>query len=285
MAGMRKIRAVAFAAFAGLLAVPTAWLVLRKDRPTAEAVEDSRRTSVGLAPEVASALAEETDDAAVDIAADETAVEDETGGEGELDAEEAVLATRVDADAGLELCTLIGSRDKRQRMEAVTRLPAFREDSPPVESAEDEEETDDLAQRVVYAVMTAALKDEDEDVRNAAFAALNALPDEERDMLSLQIMGNDDAVLKEALLRSSRTSSRRPPLALNIHGLESDDPAIVQLASENLLAATGRTFENAEQAYEWLEEEAKREASGEDPGVGDEVEIEFSDKDEVEKKQ
>lgn len=136
---------------------------------------------------------------------------------------------------------------------------AEREDEPP------SEEFDDLSQRTVFAVMTSGLKDEDPSVRAVAFETLMTLPEEERSMLSLQVLGNDDGALKERLIRSLAEDGGESALKVCFHGLDADELAVRELARQTVLELTGHAFATSEDAVSWYESERNQggEASGE----------------------
>ena len=79
------------------------------------------------------------------------------------------------------------------------------------------------------------------------------LPKEERTALSLQLLGNDDVLLKEALLEETRNASDDFSLTLNFHGLDSDNKSVRDMAAANILEKTGKTFSTTAEAFEWHE--------------------------------
>lgn len=184
------------------------------------------------------------------------------------------------------LCQLATSADVSDRMDALTLLAAIRRDWT-AESCAAAEDGDDLADRadiqdslagdsevaspepsaptselnevldlesaVVMNVMTTCLTDTDASVRSAALETALSLPAEERDALSLQILGNDDVSLKLSLLSTSSDPKLESNVMLNFHGLDSEDQTVRQLASDNLVSMLGTTFKTSEEAFEWWE--------------------------------
>ena len=166
-------------------------------------------------------------------------------------------------DVAPSLCSLLQDEDAEIRAAALTALGAFGRDggSEPDETeavSEDggaDETAADFRRRATVVMMTTGLADADPAVRDAAYETLVGLPDEERAQLSLQLMGNDDAALKLALLAETAQTDDEQSLTLNFHGLDADEPEIRQLAAENLQAKTGQTFESSEQAFDWYEKQ------------------------------
>lgn len=113
----------------------------------------------------------------------------------------------------------------------------------------------ELESSVVMAMMSKGLADSDESVREAAFDTLASLPSDERSALSLQVLGNDDDVLKVALLERQTDSSDETAVTLNFHGLDSDDENVRNLAAENIKQMFGVVFDSAASAFDWWETE------------------------------
>lgn len=175
-------------------------------------------------------------------------------------------------DVADKLCAMFESDDPSVRISALTALSAFRRTFDDEDSADDVsdddgddvaddddvadgpiEVPDDIEQRVTLTLMGAGLTDSDAGVRDAAYSVLLSLPSEERDMLSIQLLGNNDDVLKAALLKTTMKADDDAALALNFHALDDDNPEIRSIANGNILSKTGRSFQSSEEAFEWLE--------------------------------
>lgn len=204
------------------------------------------------------------------------------------------------------LCSLLQDDDPAVRADALTALGVFRRldgeiavagpksdgseaDGSETESAEvetespveagaggdevvavEEEPEGDFRSRVTVVMMTTGLADAEPVVRDAAYETLVGLPDEERAQLSLQLLGNDDAALKQALLAETAQTDDEQSLTLNFHGLDAEEPEIRQLAADNIREKTGQTFESSEQAFAWYEKQLSEEAgSAEEAVAGD----------------
>lgn len=205
-------------------------------------------------------------------------------------------------DVAPSLCSLLQDDDPAVRAGALTALGAFRPPSGETDAAEsevveseaaDEAETvdespteagaggdevvaveseseGDFRSRVTVVMMTTGLADAEPVVRDAAYETLVGLPDEERAQLSLQLLGNDDAALKQTLLAETAQTDDEQALTLNFHGLDATEPEIRQLAADNIKEKTGQTFESSEQAFDWYEKHLSEEAgSAEETGAGD----------------
>ena len=116
------------------------------------------------------------------------------------------------------------------------------------------------------------LEDNDTSVRQAAFEAMMSLDDEERGILSQQVLSGEDVELKRRLLSELSGSEDKQDLMLSISALENEDPSVRSLAAANVEAATGQDFKTQDEALEWLESqtdaaiaaaEAEAKASGE----------------------
>lgn len=116
------------------------------------------------------------------------------------------------------------------------------------------------------------LEDNDTSVRQTAFEAMMSLDDEERGVLSQQVLSGEDVELKRRLLSELSGSEDRQDLMLSISALEDEDPSVRSLAAANVEAATGQDFKTQDEALEWLESqtdaaisaaEAEAKASGE----------------------
>lgn len=198
-------------------------------------------------------------------------------------------------DAAPALCVLLQDDDPAVRAGALTALGAFRradnetvDGMEPENAADDEcvgessaddetggddavaieeEAPEDFRSRVTVVMMTAGLADAEPVVRDAAYETLVGLPDEERAQLSLQLLGNDDTALKQALLAETAQADDEQSLTLNFHGLDADELEVRQLAAENILAKTGQTFESSDQAYDWYEKQLPEGAGSAEEGV------------------
>jgi len=185
------------------------------------------------------------------------------------------------------LCVLVKSDNVADRLDALTLLAAVRrqwsaephnEADPSVDNAGEFETADsatdvvaqdvlteqaapttnqdsvqDLESALVMQIMTSCLSDSDDAVRLTALGTMLTLPSEERDALSLQVLGNEDASLKLTLLSESNDPQLESDITLNFHGLDSDDERVKQLASDNLTSMIGMTFESSDAAFEWWE--------------------------------
>lgn len=201
-------------------------------------------------------------------------------------------------DAVPTLCALLQDDDPAVRADALTALGVFRrmdgeaaggmkpenaagdecvdESSSGDETGGDgavaieEESPEDFRSRVTVVMMTTGLADAAPVVRDAAYETLVGLPDEERAQLLLQLLGNDDAVLKQTLLAETAQTDDEQALTLNFHGLDAAEPEIRQLAADNIKEKTGQTFESSEQAFDWYEKQLSEEAgSAEETVAGD----------------
>lgn len=198
------------------------------------------------------------------------------------------------------LCSLLQDDDPAVRADALTALGVFRRldgeiavagpksDGSETESAEvetespveagaggdevvavEEESEGDFRSRVTVVMMTTGLADAEPVVRDAAYETLVGLPDEERAQLSLQLLGNDDAALKQALLAETAQTDDEQSLTLNFHGLDAEEPEIRQLAADNIREKTGQTFESSEQAFAWYEQQLTGEDGAADEAVAE----------------
>jgi len=96
-------------------------------------------------------------------------------------------------------------------------------------------------------------------VKQAAFVAMQALDEEERGVLSQQILGGDDSALKQQLLADAATGGTESDLKVSIAGLENGDETVRKMAEANVKAATGQDLITQDAAAAWLE--AKTEAA------------------------
>lgn len=171
-------------------------------------------------------------------------------------------------DAGDELCIMMESDDPQMRISALIALCAFRRelgedapmggerDAPDVESSQIDK-IDEIEYRLTVNLVEAGLNDEKTEVRDTACAVLTTLPREERDALSIQLMGGSDNVLKAALLEKSVKQSDKSALMLNFHALDDDNAEIRDVANKNIKTMTGKTFESSAEAFMWLEAESR----------------------------
>lgn len=113
---------------------------------------------------------------------------------------------------------------------------------------------DDIEQRAVYTMMTLGLQDESSSVRDAAYETLMTLPEEERAALSLQLMGNGDAALKERLLSSCAGDDSEFARGVSFHGLDAEESSVRALAGENVKSLFGRSFASSDEAFAWYEQ-------------------------------
>lgn len=181
-------------------------------------------------------------------------------------------------DVADRLCAMFESDDPSVRISALTALSAFRrtfDDEAPADDVSDADDDDvaeepievpdDIEQRVTLTIMGAGLTDNDAGVRDAAYSVLLSLPSEERDMLSIQLLGNKDDVLKAALLKTTMNADGDAALALNFHALDDDNPEIRSIANGNILSKTGRSFRSSDEAFEWME---SRQGAMDEPSSG-----------------
>ncbi len=184
------------------------------------------------------------------------------------------MGTTCFSDVAAVLCLMVVDGTSGDRMAALAAMAALRHEAsgsgatPSEEAAFDPDgaetespaEFDDGEERATLAIMTACLSDADPDVRDAAYKTLVELPCEERSALSLQVLGNDDAVLKEALLERTREMSDEQSLTINFHGLDAEEPNIRRIAAANILTKTGQTFSSSEEAFDWYERQMSKQA-------------------------
>jgi hypothetical protein len=97
------------------------------------------------------------------------------------------------------------------------------------------------------------LSDEDADVKQVAFDAMLSLEEEERGVLAQQVLSGEDAAMKLQLISSISGSKDHQDVMLSIAALESDDPALRDLAKNNVKMATGQDFATQDEALDWLE--------------------------------
>lgn len=127
--------------------------------------------------------------------------------------------------------------------------------------ADDVVEGDDFRNDVN--TMTAALDDDSPDVRDAAFEALLELPDAEREVLSLQIIGGDDPVLKDQLLDTAAAGTDEFSVTLLMQALDDEDAAVRGKAAGRLRTFFSVDFPSTEAAMEWWESQSHRFTFGE----------------------
>jgi len=138
-----------------------------------------------------------------------------------------------------------------------------RSDLGTISDGEPEADTDEdrEAQRShdIVSAVGEGLVDSDASVKQAAFVAMQALDEEERGVLSQQILGGDDSALKQQLLADAATGGTESDLKVSIAGLENGDETVRKMAEANVKAATGQDLITQDAAAAWLE--AKTEAA------------------------
>ncbi len=102
-------------------------------------------------------------------------------------------------------------------------------------------------------LLTQALQDRSPDVRDAAFEAVLDLPDEERNLLSLQILGNDDDFLKSELVKSASSAKDEFSVSVLMQALDDGGEGVSGIAAKRLEELFGRTFETTADAMDWWE--------------------------------
>ena len=128
------------------------------------------------------------------------------------------------------------------------------DDDSPEEDQEDgvDPEGDDF--RNTVNMMTLALEDTSPNVRDAAFETMFQLPEAERSVLSLQVLGGDDVVLKDQLLETAGHATDEFSVTLLMQALDDEDAEIREKASSRLSALFSETFASADEALSWWEE-------------------------------
>jgi hypothetical protein len=125
--------------------------------------------------------------------------------------------------------------------------------------AETDEEREAQRSHDIVSAVGEGLVDSDASVKQAAFVAMQALDEEERGVLSQQILGGDDSALKQQLLADAATGGTESDLKVSIAGLENGDETVRKMAEANVKAATGQDLITQDAAAAWLE--AKTEAA------------------------
>ena len=110
----------------------------------------------------------------------------------------------------------------------------------------------------IVSAMSEGLGDEEDSVRNAAYAAMQSLDDQSMAELGQQLMGGDDSALKIRLLADKSGSSTEADISLSIMALADHEPAVREKAAENLKALSGKNFTSQQEANQWLNEEYMR---------------------------
>ena len=103
-------------------------------------------------------------------------------------------------------------------------------------------------------LLTLALEDTSSDVRDAAFDAMFKIPEAERSVLSLQILGGEDDALKEGLLEIAGNATDEFSLTLLMQALDDENGTIKDKAATRLGELLSETFSTSDEALEWWEE-------------------------------
>lgn len=115
----------------------------------------------------------------------------------------------------------------------------------------------ELAAQISHDIVCAVedgLQDASTEVQAAAFDALMSLNEEERGVLSQQIISGDDADMKRKLIAAISSSGEKIDLMLSISAMDSDDALVRAMANNNIRSMTGESFATQEEALDWVEE-------------------------------
>lgn len=113
-----------------------------------------------------------------------------------------------------------------------------------------------LAQRSsdIVATVKMGIGDESRDVRETAFEVMRSLPEEERGILSAQIINGGDADMKVTLMDALKGSTADADVRMLLQGMASEDEAVRGMARDNLRDLSGQNFATFQEADAWYGE-------------------------------
>lgn len=120
-----------------------------------------------------------------------------------------------------------------------------------------EEERDAAETHDLVALVGSGFEDPDPEVRRAAYEAAMALSQERNDILMGQLLCSDSPAsedLRRQLMDELAGATDEESISLFLTAMQSPDAATAAAAKENLERIAGRTFEDALDAADWLEQ-------------------------------
>lgn len=118
-----------------------------------------------------------------------------------------------------------------------------------------DEKAEENARRIhdVVVATGAGLKDPEAAVREAAYATMTALGEEEQNALVAQIFAGEDSDLKLKLVADTSGSTNERDVMTSIGALDNSDAATVKAAQDNLKSVLGQSFKTQDEALAWWE--------------------------------
>ena len=170
---------------------------------------------------------------------------------------------KMRATGGAELLSVIGSmvesESAAERRSAVAAAAlAFPDDGRQLVCIDDEEDPQRLHEEakrnhVLISVVSEGLRDEDAEVRSAAYESLRTIDRDVASVLTAQLLCGSDSELKLQLLADTAGKATDRDMSVSIAALDDGDEAVRAAAAENLRKLTGRDFRAKSEACDWWE--------------------------------